>query len=91
MTIITNTDTRAQRQAEIITTSDNALNWCIAVWPAPANGHTRIDGNGYGWQIVVRRDNGTYSYNTTMMGGYRDCLEDVKAMAVARGYKLINA
>ncbi|KQZ81858.1 hypothetical protein ASD64_08850 [Mesorhizobium sp. Root157] len=89
MTTITNSDTFQSREAQIITTSDNDLNWCIAVWAAPDKGYSEVDGNGHGWQVVRLQNDGSYTYNNTMMGGYRDSLEDVRSRAIASGYSLI--
>jgi len=86
MATITNTDTRAARIAEIVTGSANELNWCIATWAAPEYGHTEVTGEGHGWQIVRKNANGSYTYNTSMMGGFRNSLQDVKDMAAAKGY-----
>lgn len=89
MTTITNSDTRKTTEAQIITKPAQNLNWCIAVWPTPNCGRTKIDGNGYGWQIVRLQNSGKYTYNETMMGGIHDSLEDVRAMARECKYELI--
>ena len=88
MTKITNSDTRESRDATIITTHDNDLRWCIAAWAAPEYGWSKADGNGHGWQLVRANEDGTYSYNTTMNGGYRDSLDDVRAN-ITGNYELI--
>lgn len=89
MTKITNTDSRETREAQIITLPSGSIQWCVAVWPAPEYGWSKADGNGHGWQIVRRWDDGRYTYNGEMMGGFRDSLDDVRAFAAAKGYTLI--
>lgn len=89
MTKITNTDTRASINATIITFANNDLSWCIAVWAAPSYGRTMIDGNGHGWQIVRANRSGSYTYNSSMMGGFADSLDDAKAIALRAGYELV--
>lgn len=89
MAIITNFDDGQTRDAQIITESSNELNWCIAVWPAPKSGRTKVDGNGHGWQIVREQEDGTYTYNDTMLYGFEDSLDDVKAKFAAAGYTIL--
>lgn len=87
MTKITNTDTRTSREATIITHPSN-LSWCIALWAAPEYGFSKVDGNGHGWQ-VVRANGGSYTYNNSMMGGFRDSRAEVEERAVNAGYALV--
>lgn len=85
MVTITNTDSRVSREAEIVTTANNALNWCVATWPAPDIGPT----GSIGYQIVKRQANGKYTYNDTMMHGYRDSIEAIRQMAKAAAYEVL--
>lgn len=89
MATIINTDTKHRQVAEIISKADNDLGWCIATWPAPKSGFDKITGEGHGWQIVRARRDGTYSYNNSMSGGYRNSLQDVKDFAASKGYTII--
>ena len=90
MTRITNFDTGESREADIITLPSADLHWCVAAWLAPDYGWSKVDGNGHGWQFVRLQEDGTYTYNGTMMGGYRDSLDDVREWARSCGLELIR-
>lgn len=90
MTTITNVDTGETRDATIITKPSAGLNWCIATWPAPDYGWSKVDGNGHGWQVVRLDEDGNYTYNASMAGGFRDSLEDVRKRIAGRGYELLS-
>lgn len=89
MTKITNTDTHEALDVTIITTHDGELRWCIAVWATPSYGRSKVDGNGHAWQVVRANENGSYSYNNSMMGGWSDSLDEAKDRAVRSGYVLL--